>query len=59
MVNNAPVDLVQDDANNWALGYQYNFSKRTRVWVEYVGQDIDSNLVGDKQTVSIGTRHDF
>ncbi len=59
VVNNAPVDLVQDDANNWALGYQYNFSKRTRVWVEYVGQDIDSNLVGDKQTVSIGTRHDF
>lgn len=51
--------LVQEDANNWALGYQYNFSKRTRVWVEYIGNDIDSNLGGDKQTVSIGTRHDF
>jgi len=59
VVNNAPAVLVQDDANNWVLGYQYNFSKRTRVWVEYVGQDIDSDLVGDKQTVSIGTRHDF
>jgi len=59
VVNGAPAVLVQDDANNWVLGYQYNFSKRTRVWVEYVGQDIDSDLVGDKQTVSIGTRHDF
>lgn len=49
----------QFDINNYILGYQYNFSKRTRVWVEYIGQDIDSDLVGDKQTVSIGTRHDF
>lgn len=57
--NGTPVTLVQDDANNWILGYQYNFSKRTRVWVEYIGNDIDSNLSGDKQTVSIGTRHDF
>lgn len=57
--NGTPVTLVQDDANNWILGYQYNFSKRTRVWVEYIGNDIDSNLAGDKQTVSIGTRHDF
>ncbi len=57
--NGVPVTLVQDDANNWVLGYQYNFSKRTRVWVEYIGNDIDSNLAGDKQTVSIGTRHDF
>jgi predicted porin len=51
--------IEQEDIQNWALGYQYNFSKRTRVWVEYIGQDIDSDLVGDKQTVSIGTRHDF
>lgn len=58
-VNGAPATIVQDDANNWALGYQYNLSKRTRFWVEYVGQSIDSDLVGDKQTVSIGTRHDF
>ncbi|MFZ1829162.1 MAG: porin [Candidatus Competibacteraceae bacterium] len=51
--------LQQSEVNNWALGYQYNFSKRTRFWVEYLGQDVDSDLVGDKQTVSIGTRHDF
>jgi predicted porin len=52
-------DLVQDDINNWVLGYQYNFSKRTRVWFEYIGSDVDSDLVGEAQAVSIGTRHDF
>jgi predicted porin len=52
-------DVKQDDINNWVLGYQYNFSKRTRVWVEYIGSDVDSDLVGEKQAVSIGTRHDF
>ncbi len=51
--------LTQSDINNWVLGYQYNFSKRTRVWVEYIGQDVDSELVGSRQTVSIGTRVDF
>lgn len=53
------VFVKQDDINNWVLGYQYNFSKRSRVWVEYIGQDIDSDAVGSRQTVSIGTRHDF
>jgi predicted porin len=52
-------DLKQDDIDNWGLGYQYNFSKRTRVWVEYVGSSVDSDNVGDLQAVSIGTRHDF
>ncbi|MCK7574740.1 MAG: porin [Chromatiales bacterium] len=51
--------ITQDDINNWVLGYQYNFSKRTRVWVEYIGQDVDSDAVGARQTVSIGTRVDF
>jgi len=51
--------LTQSDVNNYALGYQYNFSKRTRFWVEYVGKDVDTDLVGDNQTLSIGTRHDF
>lgn len=50
---------IQPDVDNWALGYQYNFSKRTRLWVEYVDQDVDSDLSGKNQTVSIGTRHDF
>jgi predicted porin len=51
--------IKQDDIDNWVLGYQYNFSKRTRVWVEYIGSDVDSDLVGQQQAVSIGTRHDF
>ena len=59
IVDGATVRLTQSDVNNWALGYQYNFSKRTRAWVEYIGQDVDSDLVGSKQTVSIGTRVDF
>jgi predicted porin len=53
------VRYAQSDVNNWALGYQYNFSKRTRLWVEYIGQDVDSELVGNRQAISIGTRHDF
>jgi predicted porin len=59
IVDGTLVQLTQSDVNNWALGYQYNFSKRTRLWVEYIGQDVDSELVGDRQAVSIGTRHDF
>ncbi len=51
--------LVQSDINSYALGYQYNFSKRTRAWVEWKMNDVDSDLVGSQQTVSIGTRHDF
>jgi predicted porin len=49
----------QPDIQSFGLGYQYNFSKRTRVFVEYVGKEVDSDLGGDRQTVSIGTRHDF
>jgi predicted porin len=51
--------LTQTDLNNYVLGYQYNFSKRTRAWVEWMLTDVDSDLVGDRQAVSIGTRHDF
>jgi predicted porin len=52
-------DVIQDDIDNWVLGYQYNFSKRTRIWAEYIGQSVDSDLYGDKNALSIGTRHDF
>ena len=59
ILDGAPVRLTQSDVNNWALGYQYNFSKRTRAWVEYIGQSVDSDLTGSRQAVSIGTRVDF
>ena len=50
-----------DNIDNYLLGYQYNFSKRTRVWVEYIGRSADSSttLYGDQTAFSIGTRVDF
>jgi len=56
-----------DNIQNWALGYQYNLSKRSLLWIEYVGRDaqgINNNnagtfFYGDQNGVSIGTRVDF
>jgi len=63
-----------DDIQNYILGYQYNLSKRTRLWVEYIGRAADSASLkdgainpakpgtiwyGDANAVSIGTRVDF
>jgi len=48
-----------DKIDNYLVGYQYDFSKRTRVWVEYIGRSADSLVYGDQSAVSIGTRHDF
>lgn len=45
--------------DNYLAGYQYDFSRRTRVWVEYIGRSSDSVLYRDQNAVSIGTRHDF
>jgi len=58
-----------DNIQNWAVGYQYNLSKRTLLWVEYVGRDaqkindpvgsLGTFFYGDQNGVSIGTRVDF
>lgn len=48
-----------DTIDNYLIGYQYDFSKRTRIWVEYVGRNADTVLYGDSNAVSIGTRVDF
>ncbi len=48
-----------DKIDNYLVGYQYDFSKRTRVWIEYIGRSADSLVYGDQNAVSIGTRHDF
>jgi predicted porin len=60
-----------DPIQNYVLGYQYNLSKRTRLWIEYVGRDAQQptlNAVssdpgtfyfGDQNAASIGTRVDF
>ena len=61
-----PDDFEETDF--WAVGFQHNLSKRTRVWLEYFGQNSDTKEVDDfvnaienrdKDVVSIGVRHDF
>ena len=48
-----------DKIDNYLVGYQYNFSKRTSLWVEYIGRSADTLYYGDQNAVSIGTRVDF
>jgi predicted porin len=48
-----------DEVNYWEVGYQHNLSKRTRLWVEYIGFEDDNDLSFDSDAVSIGMRHDF
>ncbi len=64
-----------NEIQNYILGYQYNLSKRTRLWVEYIGRNADPQVTaemvsptqgvyrvdpyGDQNAVSIGTRVDF
>jgi len=56
----------EDSVNNYLLGFQHNFSKRTALWVEYIGRNDGANVndtkrqvFGDQSIVSIGMRHDF
>ncbi len=46
-----------DEIDNFIVGYQYNFSRRTSVWAEYIGRSSDD--LGDLNAVSLGTRVDF
>ena len=64
-----------NEIQNYILGYQYNLSKRTRLWVEYIGRSADPDVTleivsptqgvyrvdpyGDQNAFSIGTRVDF
>jgi predicted porin len=56
-----PVEVIQfdDKIDNYLLGYQYNFSKRSLIWAEYIGRSADGFLYGDANAFSIGTRVDF
>jgi len=56
--NKKSVKYKVDDINTYLFGYQYNFSKRTRLWAEYLGRNSDS-FWGDANIFSIGTRVDF
>ncbi|HEB96471.1 MAG TPA: porin [Sedimenticola thiotaurini] len=62
------LDYGADDDDNWAIGYQYSLSKRTRVYTEYgeptgVQQDnTNANQIAslqDGKIWNIGLRHDF
>jgi predicted porin len=46
----------EDMIDNYRLGYQYNFSKRTLMWAEYSGRNADTFLYSDQDVVSVGTR---
>ncbi len=51
-----------DEMDVWALGFQHNFSKRTRVYAEYTSNEIDNHSGTsdvDKDMLSLGLRHDF
>ncbi len=60
---NAEIGKV--DGTTWALSWQYNFSKRTRTYVEYgepsgVGRNSDGTYtVLDGDVFTLGFRHDF
>ncbi len=49
----------EDTIDNWRLGYQYNFSKRTLLWAEYFGRDANTLFFNDQNAISIGMKHLF
>ena len=51
-------DSGKNDDTHGTVGVQYNFGARSRVWIEYAAQDLDSNDVA-ADYVNIGLRHDF
>ena len=55
-------DADNSHVSNYVAGWQYNFSKRSRVWLEYYAKRDSGNgnaPFGDADVVSIGMRHDF
>jgi len=51
------VDDVKHDT--WALGFDHNFSKRTRAYLVYTDVDYDDTDVGDWEGFSLGMVHQF
>ena len=49
----------EDTIDNWRLGYQYNLSKRTWLWAEYIGRDANTLVYGDQNIITTGLRHLF
>ncbi len=42
-----------DNVDEWAVGFQHNLSRRTRLWAEY------SDLEDSQSLFNVGMRHDF
>jgi predicted porin len=51
-------DVGPFDLDRWALGFEHQFSKRTRVFVEYEDSEMSATL-GEHERFSVGIRHDF
>lgn len=52
---------AEDETDTWGIGFQHNFSARTRVYAEYYNNDTNMRAAADedKDAFSIGLRHDF
>lgn len=48
------------ETDEWAVGFQHNLSKRTRVWVEYADDEAAGGSKSDGESqLTLGLRHDF
>jgi predicted porin len=50
--------LADSDVDSWAIGLDHNFSKRTKVYIQYVDKDTDYDAT-DLSGASIGMVHKF
>lgn len=47
------------EALQYTLGYNYNLSKRTKVYGFYTKTDYDAGSVADPSSIAVGVRHNF
>jgi predicted porin len=55
-------NIDDSKANQWTLGYNYNFSKRTKAYAYFTKVDDDAGVTyagGDFQSIAVGMRHNF
>jgi predicted porin len=53
------VGSLGDSANQYTLGYNYNLSKRTKVYGFYTKVADSGTLYGDFSSIAVGVRHNF
>jgi predicted porin len=53
------VGSLGDSANQYTLGYNYNLSKRTKVYSFYTKVADKGTLYGDFSSIAVGVRHNF